>query len=319
MRKAGTPTNAGTGPAGPGNGLLSPAFRHGHADVDAAFEQDRMPRLRGLLRSELRLVFLRPRTAAMLGFLALVPVLLGVALRWFHDGSPTGSGDGGGAIDFVNQVTGNGLFLVFASLAAALPFFLPMTIGVVAGDSIAGEANAGTLRYLLVAPAGRTRLLLIKFAGVLTFCLAATMTVALSALAVGAALFPMGDVPLLTGDTISMTEASWRAVLIALCVAASLVGLAAIGLFVSTLTTVPVAAMATTVGVVIVTAILTGIPQLSAIHPWLFTDGWLSFGDLLRSPVPTDAIVRNLGVQAGYTAVFASAAWARMHERDVTT
>ncbi|MFE2866271.1 MULTISPECIES: ABC transporter permease [unclassified Embleya] len=300
----------------PKTGVLSPAFRY--AAGTEAFGSERLPRLRGLMRSELRLVFLRPRTAAMLGFLAFVPVMLGVALRYFHDGGSSG-GNGGGTVDFVNQVTGNGLFLVFASLAAALPFFLPMTVGVVAGDSIAGEAHAGTLRYLLVAPAGRTRLLSVKFAGVLAFCLAATLTVALSALVVGAALFPMGDVPLLTGDTISMGEASWRAVLIALCVAASLVGLAAIGLFVSTLTTVPVAAMATTVGVVIVTAILTGIPQLSAIHPWLFTDGWMSFGDLLRNPIPTDEIVRNLGIQAAYTAIFGAAAWARMTERDITT
>lgn len=300
----------------PKTGVLSPAFRY--STGTETFGSERPPRLRGLMRSELRLVFLRPRTAAMLGFLAFVPVMLGVALRYFHDGGSSGGG-GGGGMDFVNQVTGNGLFLVFASLAAALPFFLPMTVGVVAGDSIAGEAHAGTLRYLLVAPAGRTRLLLVKFAGVLAFCLAATLTVALSALVVGAALFPMGDVPLLTGDTVSMTEASWRALLIALCVAASLVGLAAIGLFVSTLTTVPVAAMATTVGVVIVTAILTGIPQLSGIHPWLFTDGWMSFGDLLRNPIPTDEILRNLGVQTAYTAVFGAAAWARMTERDITT
>ncbi|MFI6584893.1 ABC transporter permease [Embleya sp. NPDC050493] len=301
----------------PKTGVLSPAFRYSAANE--TFGSERAPRLRGLMRSELRLVFLRPRTAAMLGFLAVVPVVLGVALRYFHDGHSSGGGGGGGSMDFVNQVTGNGLFLVFASLAAALPFFLPMTVGVVAGDSIAGEAHAGTLRYLLVAPAGRTRLLVVKFAGVLAFCLAATLTVALSALVVGAALFPMGDVPLLTGDTISMGEASWRALLIALCVAASLVGLAAIGLFVSTLTTVPVAAMATTVGVVIVTAILTGIPQLSALHPWLFTDGWMSFGDLLRNPIPTDEIIRNLGIQTAYTAIFGAAAWARMTERDITT
>ncbi|MCZ9344791.1 ABC transporter permease, partial [Streptomyces sp. TRM76130] len=78
--------------------------------------------------------------------------------------------------------------LVFTALAATLPFFLPMAVGVVAGDAIAGEASAGTLRYLLVAPAGRTRLLLTKYATVLAFCLAATLVVAGSALAVGALL-----------------------------------------------------------------------------------------------------------------------------------
>ncbi|MDI2126974.1 ABC transporter permease subunit [Yinghuangia seranimata] len=263
----------------------------------------------------MRLVFRRPRTYAMLGFLAVVPVLLGVALRYFTSG---GGGQDGGGLEFVSQVTNNGLFLVFASLAATLPFFLPMTVGVVAGDAIAGEAHGGTLRYLLVAPAGRVRLLLVKYAGLVAFCFAATFTVALSALATGAVLFPMGDVPLLNGDTIAMDEALVRALLIAACVAVSLLGLAAIGLFVSTLTGVPVAAMATTVGLVIVSAILASIPQFHALHPWLFSDQWMSFGDLLRAPVETSHVVRNIEVQAAYTLVFGAAAWARMTDRDVT-
>ncbi|HSA53531.1 MAG TPA: ABC transporter permease subunit [Yinghuangia sp.] len=264
----------------------------------------------------MRYVFRRPRTYAMLGFLALVPVLLGVALRWFTDGVSGEDGENG--LEFVSQVTNNGLFLVFASLAATLPFFLPMTVGVVSGDAIAGEAHGGTLRYLLVAPAGRVRLLAVKFAGVAAFCFAATFTVAVSALAVGAVLFPMGDVPLLNGDTIAMSEALLRALAIAATVSVSLLGIAAVGLFVSTLTAVPVAAMATTVGLVIGAAILTSIPQFHALHPWLFTDEWLSFGDLLRDPVVTDGVVRNIELQLAYTLVFGAAAWSRMSDRDVT-
>lgn len=275
------------------------------------------PRLRGLLASEMRYVFRRPRTYAMLGFLALVPVLLGVALRYFTDGVSGGDGENGG-LEFVSQVTNNGLFLVFASLAATLPFFLPMTVGVVSGDAIAGEAHGGTLRYLLVAPAGRIRLLLVKYTGIVAFCFAATFTVALSALAVGAVLFPMGDVPLLNGDSIPMSEALLRALAIAAVVSVSLLGIAAVGLFVSTLTAVPVAAMATTVGLVIVAAILTSIPQFHALHPWLFMDEWLAYGDLLRDPVVTDGVVRNIELQLAYTAVFGAAAWARMSDRDVT-
>lgn len=274
-----------------------------------------LPRARGLLASEMRLVFRRPRTYAMLAFLAAVPVLLGVALRYFTDGAGGGGDEG---LEFVSQVTNNGLFLVFASLAATLPFFLPMTVGVVAGDAVAGEASAGTLRYLLVAPAGRIRLLLVKYAGLVAFCFAATFTVALSALAVGAVLFPMGDVPLLNGDTVPMGEALVRALLIAAAVAVSLLGIAAIGLFVSTLTSVPVAAMATTVGLVIVASILSAIPQFHALHPWLFMDQWMSYGDLLRDPIVTDGVVRNLELQAAYTLVFGAAAWARMADRDVT-
>lgn len=124
---------------------------------------------------------------------------------------------------------GTASFLVFASLAATLPFFLPMAIGVIAGDSVAGEASAGTLRYLLVAPAGRTRLLLAKFTTTVLFAFAATLVVAVSALAVGALLFPVGEVTLISGTTVSFGEGLLRALAIAGVVALSLTGLAALG------------------------------------------------------------------------------------------
>ncbi|MFJ4471980.1 ABC transporter permease [Streptomyces sp. NPDC089424] len=271
----------------------------------------------GLLRSELGITFRRRRTLALLGVLAAVPVLVGIAVKIeTSDGSSPGGGGGGPA--FITQITNNGLFLVFTALAATLPFFLPMAVGVVAGDAIAGEANAGTLRYLLVAPAGRTRLLLTKYATTMAFCLAATLVVAVSALAVGALLFPLGDLTTISGTRIGFAEGLARALLIALVVAASLVGVAALGLFVSTLTSSGIAAMATTVGLLITVQILDQIPQLHAIQPYLFSHYWLSFADLMREPVLWDELRRNLGLQALYAAVFGSAAWARFAAKDVT-
>ncbi|WP_399887433.1 ABC transporter permease [Streptomyces sp. BBFR51] len=276
----------------------------------------------GLLRSELLTTFRRWRTLALLGVLAAVPILVGIAVKIeTSDGSSVGGGGGGGGAGpaFISQVSNNGLFLVFTALAATLPFFLPMAIGVVAGDSIAGESSAGTLRYLLVAPAGRSRLLLTKYATVIAFCLAATLVVAVSALAVGALLFPVGDLITISGTRISYTEGLGRALLIALVVAASLVGVAALGLFVSTLTGSGIAAMATTVGLLITIQILDQIPQLDALQPYFFSHYWLSFADVMREPVYWDDLVKNLGLQALYAAVFGSAAWARFTTKDITS
>ncbi|MFD5033302.1 ABC transporter permease [Streptomyces sp. NPDC058405] len=272
----------------------------------------------GLFRSELTITFRRGRTLALLGVLAAVPVLIGIAVKIeTSDGGGVGRPGGGGPA-FLTQITNNGLFLVFAALAATLPVFLPMAVGVIAGDSVAGEAGGGTLRYLLVAPAGRTRLLLAKYASTLAFCLAATLAVAASALAVGALLFPLGEVTTISGTRISFGEGLVRAVLIALVVAASLIGLAALGLFISTLTNSGIAAMAATVGLLITVQILDTIPQLHAIQPYLFTHYWMSFADLLREPVYWDDVVKNLGLQALYAAVFGSAAWARFTAKDIT-
>ncbi|MFF9811290.1 ABC transporter permease [Streptomyces coeruleorubidus] len=272
----------------------------------------------GLLRSELTTTFRRWRTLALLAVLAAVPVLVGIAVKMeTSDGSSPGGGGGGGPA-FISQITNNGLFLVFTALAATLPFFLPMAIGVVAGDAIAGEANAGTLRYLLVAPAGRSRLLLTKYATVVIFCLAATLVVAVSALTVGALLFPLGDLTTISGTRISFAEGLGRALLIALAVAASLIGVAALGLFVSTLTGSGIAAMATTVGLLITVQILDQIPQLHALQPYFFSHYWLSFADLMREPVYWDDLTKNLGLQALYAVVFGSAAWARFTTKDIT-
>ncbi|WP_103760398.1 ABC transporter permease [Streptomyces sp. SM10] len=272
----------------------------------------------GILRSELTTMLRRWRTLALLGVLAAVPVLIGVALRIeTGDGSRGGPGGGGGPA-FLSQVAGNGLFLVFAALSATLPVFLPMAVGVVAGDSVAGEASGGTLRYLLVAPAGRTRLLLAKYASVLVFCLVATLVVAASALAAGLLLFPVGEVTTISGTRIGFGEGVLRAGLIAVAVAASLIGFAALGLFASTLTDSGIAAMAATVGVLITVQILDTMPQLDGIHPYLFPHYWMSFTDLLRDPVYWDETVRNLGLQALYAAVFGSAAWARFTTKDIS-
>ncbi|WP_329338146.1 ABC transporter permease [Streptomyces sp. NBC_01352] len=274
----------------------------------------------GLLRNEMWTTFRRWRTLALLGVLAAVPILVGIAVKIeTGDGPGPGGGGGGGGPAFISQITNNGLFLVFTALAATLPFFLPMAIGVIAGDSIAGEANAGTLRYLLVAPAGRTRLLLTKYATVLAFCLLATLVVAVSALTVGALLFPLGDLTTISGTQISFAEGLGRALLIALAVAASLVGMAALGLFVSTLTSSGIAAMATTVGLLITIQILDQIPQLHAIQPYFFSHYWLSFADLMREPVYWDDLVKNLGIQALYAVVFGSAAWARFTTKDIAS
>src|SRR5260221_5912330 len=159
-----------------------------------------------LLRSELGLVFLRRRNLALLVVLAAVPVLLGIVLR--VSSPQTGAGGGGPA--FLGQVTGNGVFLAFLALVVELTLILPLAVAVVAGDSIAGEAGRGTLRYLLAVPAGRTRLLGIKFAAVVAFCLGACLLVAAVAVAVGAILFPVRPGTLLSGATLPLAPGLLR-------------------------------------------------------------------------------------------------------------
>jgi ABC-2 type transport system permease protein len=265
-----------------------------------------------LFGSELTVLFGRRRTWAMLAALAAVPVLIAVAVRL--SSSPDSPGDGP---PFIDSITQNGLFVALTGLVVSVPLFLPLTVGVVAGDTIAGEANLGTLRYLLAAPSGRVRLLLVKYAGAAAFCLVATLVMVLAGVAIGAALFPIGPVTLLSGDTIGVGGFAVRALLFSAYVTVSLLGLSAIGLFISTLTTVPVGAMAATIVLSAVSQILNALPQLEAIHPWLFSHHWLGFADLMRTPISFDTFADNALLQLGYIAVFGALAYGRFSTKDI--
>jgi ABC-2 type transport system permease protein len=265
-----------------------------------------------LFGSELGLVFRRPRNLAALGVLAVVPALIGAAVRI----AGPGPGDGGPSI--ITQVAGNGLFLTFAAMFFLVPLLLPVAVAVVAGDAIAGEANAGTLRYLLTAPAGRTRLLVVKYASVVTFCLAASLVVAVSALITGLLLFPVGPITLLSGTTIPFADGLLRVVLVVGYVTAGMAALGAVGLAISTLTEVPIGAIAATATLVIVAQVLQVIPQISAVHPYLVTYWWNDFDGALREPVATAQMGQGLLAYGAYIVVFGSIAWARFTSRDVT-
>ena len=274
------------------------------------------PRYRGafgrLYRGEMRLILRRRRNLALLGVLAFVPLFIGIAVKI---SAPRG-GDGP---QFLGQITGNGMFLVFTALTVALPFFFPLVLGVVSGDCIAGEANLGTLRYLLTVPVPRGRLLTVKTLAIATFTLVTVLVVTVVGIATGFVLFGLHPVTLLSGDTVSLGNGLLRTAGIALYVTIALFALAAGGVFVSTLTENAIAAMATTIGIAILSALLDAVPQLSAIHGVLLTDHWLGFGELLRSSIGVTDLIRWTGLHLAYTAVFLSLAWSRLSTKDVTS
>lgn len=269
--------------------------------------------LRGsLMYSELSVLFRRRRTWAMLFTIALIPTFLAIAVKLSGSTLPPGEGP-----PFLDRVSQNGLFVGFTAMILAIPLFLPLTIGVVAGDTIAGEANTGTLRYLLIAPVNRARLLVVKFLGAAAFCLAATFTLMITGIIIGVILFPVGPVTLLSGDVVSIPAALLRIFLVAVYVTISLLGLSAIGLFISTLTVIPVGAMAATVVVSTVTQILGALPQIAIIHPYLISYYWLGFADILRNPMDLGSMLSNTLLQLAYISIFGSLAYSRFTTKDV--
>ncbi len=272
----------------------------------------RVRRLSGrFLRSELTLIFGRRRNIAGLAVLAAVPIIIGLAVR--YSGGPRG-GSG-----FLSQATNNGLFVGLAALTVELPLFLPLAVGVIAGDSVAGEASVGTLRYLLATPVQRTRLLAVKYTSIVISAAFAVLLIAVVGVGLGLVLFGAGPVTLLSGTQVSTGVGIWRLVLVCGYLTVCLAAFGAIGLFISTLTEQPVGATIGVVGLAIISQILDAVPQLSAIGPYLPTHYWLNFGDLLRDPIATDQIGTGLISAGVYTVIFLTAAWARFGSKDITS
>jgi ABC-2 type transport system permease protein len=280
----------------------------GHATV--ALEGPR-PSTR-FLRSELRLIFRRRRNLAGLAVLAAVPVFISIAVKVSSPGR-----DRGGP-DFFSSITENGLFVALAALSIELGLFLPLAVAAISGDAVAGEANIGTLRYLLTVPVDRTRLLVVKYLAVVVFALAATLTVTATGIVMGLALFGGGDVTLLSGAQVGFADGLGRVLLATAYVGLCMASLGAVGLFLSTLTEQPIGAMIALVMVSTASFILDSIPQVSWLHPYLITHNWLAFGDLFRSPVIWQGMGVGLYVAAAYVVVFGAAAWARLTTKDIT-
>ena len=122
---------------------------------------------------ELRKLFRRPRTWTTIALLNALPTLVAVLLAVTDIAPRPGEGPA-----FLSAVPTDGTLFPLAALAIVLPLFLPIAVAVVAGDAVAGEAQAGTLRYLLARPTGRTRLLVAKLVAVIAFVLVTVLVVA---------------------------------------------------------------------------------------------------------------------------------------------
>lgn len=269
-----------------------------------------------MIRVELANLFRRRRTWATIAMLNALPLVVAVLLKLTAIGPRPGTGP-----PFLSAVLTDGTLFPLAALGIVLPLFLPVAVAVVAGDAVAGESQAGTLRYLLVRPVGRTRLLVAKLVGVVAFVLVSVVVVALLAYAEGRLLLGQGDpsgaVTSVSGSTLTQAETIQRTLLALGYVTFMMLGVAAIALFLSTVVESGLTAALGTIGILIGSSVLLGLDAADALQPYLPTRYWLSFVDLFRDPIRWDGLIRGVVAQLCYVAVFAGAAWANFSTKDV--
>jgi ABC-2 type transport system permease protein len=265
---------------------------------------------------ELSKLFRRPQTWLTLVLLDALPTVVAILLATTHLGPRPGQGPA-----FLSAVLTNGSLFAVAALAIVLPLFLPIAVAVVAGESVAGEAQSGTLRYLLIRPIGRTKLLVAKLISVFAFVMAAVVLVAGTGFVVGRLL--LGHQPLsaavssVSGSQLTPAQIAFRTLLAVGYVGVSMLGVAAMALFLSTLTDSAQSATLGALAFLIGSSLLLTLDAATSLQPYLPTRYWLSFVDLFRDPMLLRNVERGIGLQAVYVAILLGAAWANFVTKDI--
>jgi ABC-2 type transport system permease protein len=263
---------------------------------------------------ELRKLVRRPRTWVSIALLAALPSIVAIFLKVSGLAPRPGQGPA-----FLSAVLTNGTLFPAAALAIVLPLFLPIAVAVVSGDAIAGEAQAGTLRYLLARPAGRTRLLLAKLVATTFFILLAVVTVSVVAFLVGIKLFGSHPLPSVSGESLSTAEATIRTLIAVGYVGWSMLGVGAVALLLSTMTDSPLAATLGALAVLVTSQVLELLDAAGSVRPYLPTRYWLAFVDLFRNPILWRDLQRGFALQAVYVGVLLVLAWANFTTKDITS
>jgi ABC-2 type transport system permease protein len=256
------------------------------------------------------------RTWVTIAVIDALPALVAVLLAVTDVGPRPGTGPA-----FLSAVLADGELYPLAAVAMVLPLFLPAAVAVTAGDAIAGEAQQGTLRYVLVRPVGRARLLVAKLVSVMAFVLLALLVVAVTGLVLGLVLLGHHGPAVATtfsGTTLTGPELLQRTVLALLYALLSMLGVASVALFLSTMVRSPLAAAMGTLALLIGSSLLLTLDAAHALQPYLLTRYWLSFVDLFRDPILWRDVVHGVLLQAAYVVLFLAAAWANFATKDIT-
>jgi ABC-2 type transport system permease protein len=278
---------------------------------------------------ELYKIFRRARTWISLVLICALPLLVAVFVAVTHVGPPPGQGSA-----FLSAVLEDGRLYPAAALALVLPVFLPVSVAVVAGDSIAGEAASGTLRYLLVRPVSRTRLLVAKLTGIATFVLSAVVAVTVTSYLIGVFLLGHGTlagqpggpaagvqagtgVISLSGTPLTLLQLAERVAWAVGFITVSMLGVASIALFLSTVADSALGAAIGALAALVASEVLVTLNSASVVQPYLPTRYWLAWIDFFRQPIFWRDIQRGFAIQAVYVAVFLAAAWANFSTKDI--
>jgi len=277
-----------------------------------------------LIRIELIKQLRRTSYWTVLGVLAAVSVAITTIIGLTSAATPARLGDFGSVVP-----NSSGFTMAVIALNSSLLFLIPLAVAIFAGESVAGEASWGSLRYLLAGPVARQRVLAAKVLVAGLFSVAAVAVVVIFGLVAGLAAFgwhPLSVIdlqhasPFATGLTsFSPIQALGRIALATFIVMGTMVSTFSFAVLCSTLTDRPFSAVAGGVLLTFVSRALDNIPGFQALGPWLpvTNRGTGLWSQVLFQPADLGGYPRLASVQAAYAVAFLGAAWVCFNRRDV--
>ncbi len=214
----------------------------------------------------------------------------------------------------------NGFFishLIMYSLMVHIPFF----IALVAGDQVAGEATAGTLRMILIRPPSRSKILAAKVAISLIYTILLVLCLAVLSLGLGVIIFGTGD--LLVREEglliLSKQQAMCRFLIAYPLAVLAMSVIAALALLLSVLVENAIGPIIGTMAIVVVSVIISETPLslFEEISPFLFTSYTRVWQKAFLDPMPFSDIVLASIYLLLYMALFLGAAFFIFNRRDI--
>jgi ABC-2 type transport system permease protein len=263
----------------------------------------------------------RKRTLVALILVIALPLIVVTAVKFgpSSDNNGGGGGFGDGDLDLVGLATSGGWNFALTMMFFASGFLLLILVAMFAGDTVASEASWSTLRYLLIAPVPRRRLLSIKLAVALLLSFASIVVLVVFSYLVGLIAFGSGNLSTPTAGVFSNSEALWRMSIISVYIFITLLFAAGIAFLLSVLTDVPLGAVGGAVVIVIVCNILDAIDALGDLRQWLPTDYGAAWIGALNREIDWTGMSRGIAYSVVSFIIFITIAYWRFDRKDITS
>ncbi|HEY1988866.1 MAG TPA: ABC transporter permease [Acidimicrobiales bacterium] len=277
-----------------------------------------------MIRIELLKQLRRTSYWVVFGILAVISVVVTIIIGLSSAATPERLGDYGSVIP-----NSSGFTMAAIALNALLLFLIPLAVAIFAGESLAGEASWGSLRYLASRPVSRQRVLVSKLVVAGLYSLAAVVLVAVAGLVSGIATFgwhPLSVIdlqqasPFASGlTTFSPLQALGRIGLATAIVAGTMIATFAFAALCSTVTDRPFSAVAGGVLFTFVSRAVNDVPGFHVLGPWLpVTDkGAGLWTQVLFRPTDLSGYPHLALVQVAYAVVFLGSGWIWFTRKDV--